>query len=179
MVQHSLALCAYETRRLHVEDWHQATQHDLVKVVAAMLSESVTESLPDEWKGSYSDERAQQWVVERDSEGVVLLAIDRSSDVPVGLLILTDDYSASNVGATAARLGYLIGENYWGKGFASEAVEGFVGWCREQRNIFSISGGVATNNPASARVLEKSGFRSMPNPRIAEDTEPIYQLDLS
>ncbi len=52
------------------------------------------------------------------------------------------------------RLGYLLAERGWGRGMASELVAGFVGWCREN-GVVSISGGVAIDNPASARVLVK------------------------
>jgi RimJ/RimL family protein N-acetyltransferase len=46
-----------------------------------------------------------------------------------------------------------------GKGIASELVNGFVSWCHGQESISPTAGGVAHDNPAATRVLEKNGFQ--------------------
>ncbi|WP_084174550.1 GNAT family N-acetyltransferase [Afifella pfennigii] len=62
------------------------------------------------------------------------------------------------------RLGYWIGRRFWGRGYATEALDaivaaaflepGFAGKDFPER----LGAGVFTDNPASRRVLEKLGF---------------------
>jgi RimJ/RimL family protein N-acetyltransferase len=55
----------------------------------------------------------------------------------------------------AVEIGYWVGRPYWGQGFASEALGGFV---REARKLGPLHAGHFVDNPASGRVLEKAGF---------------------
>lgn len=59
-------------------------------------------------------------------------------------------------------MGYCINIAYWGRGYASEALTGFLKlfWSLEERNdVDSLVGMVDPENGASARVLEKAGAR--------------------
>ena len=175
----AISTCTYETLRLLVEEWHSfAANHSqercLAHVVAAMLTPAVTAWLPSTWQGEYTAARARAWIAERDDEGTTLLVIDKGSQHPVGCVIVAEDESSPDDGCNL-RLGYLLAEGAWGKGMATELVRGFVAWCRAQGSVVSISGGVAMNNPASARVLEKNGF--MPVGAIS-DTEQMYRIEL-
>ncbi len=173
--------CTFETDRLLVQEWrvvssHDWHQQDLAHVVAAMLTEPVTRSLPPSWQGDYSVERAREWVKERDDEGPTLLIIDKSTKHVVGLMILFE--TDAEDGGVEVRLGYLLSEPVWGQGFASELVRGFVGWCRQQASISSIAGGVAQDNPASKRVLEKSGFRLVKSENEPAQDEQLFRLQV-
>ena len=68
--------------------------------------------------------------------------------------MILHDTDTTATGSVEVRLGYLLAENAWGKGFASELIEGFVDWCRGQEAITSLAGGVEADNAASRRVLE-------------------------
>lgn len=52
-------------------------------------------------------------------------------------------------------LGYWFGRPFWGKGFATEALTNFVA---EAHALGALQAGHFVDNPASGRVLEKSGF---------------------
>lgn len=176
-----LRACTFETERLLVKEWHSLLcndwqEGDLGHVIAAMLTEPVTRSLPLSWQGSYSVARARDWIKERDEDGVTLLVIDRSIHQAVGLMILFEMQSEEDGGDTDIRLGYLLSEGTWGKGMASELVNGFVNWCSGQPSISSISGGVAPDNPASKRVLEKNGFYLMPSSDEIAGGELLFRL---
>lgn len=75
------------------------------------------------------------------------------------------------------RLGYLLAESVWGRGLASELVPGLVGWCLGEPDVRWLRAGAALDNPASTRVLEKTGFF------VAEHDggsgEPIYEVDVA
>ena len=141
-----LRTCTFETTRLIVKEWHTLSpsdwhERDLPRVVAAMLTEPVTRSLPSEWQGSYT--------TERDRESTTLLVIYKSTQQAVGLMILSEMQAEVGNDYIDVCLGYFVSEDSWGQGVASELVDGFVTWCRAQTSISSIPGGVALDNPAS------------------------------
>uniref|UniRef100_A0A7S2SE02 N-acetyltransferase domain-containing protein n=1 Tax=Mucochytrium quahogii TaxID=96639 RepID=A0A7S2SE02_9STRA len=145
------------------------------RVLSGMLVENVTKSLPPDWQGDYSEERAMQWMQEREKEGTtVLLCVEKEAKEPIGLMILFEmDYQG---GGKEVRLGYLLREQSWGKGFASELIGAFVPWCRSVPSIRSIAGGVAKDNPASARVLEKNGFHV--SSEESTEHETMFRLEV-
>lgn len=55
-------------------------------------------------------------------------------------------------------VGYWIVPKYWGRGIATEAVNSFVNWLFSEENIRFVTAGYFVDNPASGRVLSKSGF---------------------
>lgn len=55
-------------------------------------------------------------------------------------------------------VGYWLGRPYWGRGLATEALKGALGWaCRDWRKR-CITAGHFEDNPVSATVLIKAGF---------------------
>lgn len=58
----------------------------------------------------------------------------------------------------SARIGYRIAQKEVGKGLASRAVEFLKSVAHAQLHLSKIIGYVSVDNPASARVLERSGF---------------------
>jgi ribosomal-protein-alanine N-acetyltransferase len=153
--------CYFETDRLVVDDWSRLLTVDTAEAlrntfVVSLMSDPVTRDLPPAWQGPYDTDRASSWFVERQSESTVLLIVDRSDGSPVGLLILSE--SGNSDRSLDIRLGYMIDENAWGRGLATEVVAGFAEWCRADGNIRSVIGGVTDDNSASARVLQKNGF---------------------
>ncbi len=170
--------CAFDTERLTVRNWRYDADdnwpsRELSAAVQQTLTPAVTSALPPGWQGPYTLERASSWIEEREAEGTVLRVTERGTGEAVGLLLLGEE--ALDDGSLEARLGYLLAESAWGRGFATELVTGFVEWCRTQSAVRSIAGGVDADNVASRRVLEKCGFA------VAEETgsgEVLYRLGL-
>ncbi len=66
-------------------------------------------------------------------------------------------------------IGYCVGEKYRGKGYASELLEAISGFVFSRFGVRKIYGRVVHGNGASARVLEKSGYRFVKEEFGAED----------
>jgi len=66
-------------------------------------------------------------------------------------LILKDDGSYE--------LGYWLGENFWGNGYATEAAKGLLNDIFENEKNPKITSGYLQGNFASANVLSKLGFK--------------------
>jgi len=56
-------------------------------------------------------------------------------------------------------LGYALGRAYWGQGFAAEALEALLDHAFHVLDINRIEADIDPRNEASARLLEKLGFR--------------------
>ena len=54
--------------------------------------------------------------------------------------------------------GYWIGRPYWGRGFATEALDAADVWASRKWKRRALIAGHFADNPASGRVLEKAGF---------------------
>ena len=167
--------CEFQTRRLRVGPWHVVAEQlavDLAAIVAGILSEATTRELPEMWRGDFTVERARAWIDERDGESPTLLIVDTRSIEPAGVLIL---FEASEGGSRVdLRIGYLFAQSLWGQGLATELVAGLVEWARKHPSIQTLSGGVATDNPASARVLVKNGFTR----NAGAEGQALYQLSI-
>ncbi len=149
---------SFETLRLRVVEWHGVEHTDglsLPRIVQNLLTEVVTAPLPDAWHGPYSESRAQAWIRDRDAEGSTHLVVSQDSE-SVGLLLLYESEKSKSPGHEL-RVGYLIAEPHWGKGYATELLRGLVQWA-ESQSYGSIVAGVAADNAPSQRVLEKTGF---------------------
>ncbi len=66
-------------------------------------------------------------------------------------------------------VGYWVGKAFWGQGIATDAMSQFLRRCRTR----PLHAGVAKQNLASMRVLEKCGFRTIRE----EPEEIVYRLE--
>jgi [ribosomal protein S5]-alanine N-acetyltransferase len=63
-----------------------------------------------------------------------------------------------NIEHEVAEIGHVIGRAHWGKGYVFEAMRPIVAYAFETLNCHRLQAKLATENRASARVLEKLGF---------------------
>ncbi len=56
-------------------------------------------------------------------------------------------------------LGYWLGVDYWGKGYATEAMQAAIDYAFTDLEHKALQAGSRVTNPASRRVLEKCGFQ--------------------
>ncbi|EON74473.1 GNAT family N-acetyltransferase [Lysinibacillus sphaericus] len=68
-------------------------------------------------------------------------------------------YAVKRLPYSSAFVGYAMDEIYIGKGIVTEAVELVVRFAFEQIGLHRVEAYVSTQNNASIRVLEKSGFQ--------------------
>lgn len=61
-------------------------------------------------------------------------------------------------GSHHGEIGYWIGKQYWGNGYASEAVRAVVDYAFNELNLAELEAGAVPVNKASHRVLAKAGF---------------------
>jgi [ribosomal protein S5]-alanine N-acetyltransferase len=168
----------FTTERLVVKEWHsfepaELTQPDLVTIVEKILVPDVTKTFPIMWQGDYDKRRAKAWIQERDSESKTVLAVEKETKKPIGLINFFRVGDRSR--GAYLRLGYMLSKVNWNNGYATEFVEGFIHWCREN-NISSILARVDPDNIASIRVLEKNNFSTDSTDTNGRDLLFEYEL---
>ncbi|ASK32681.1 GNAT family N-acetyltransferase [Chryseobacterium sp. T16E-39] len=70
-------------------------------------------------------------------------------------------------------IGYVLGENYWGKGVATKVCKALVDYCLslpDHRDIVAVTD---LDNVGSQKVLAKNGFNRIEN-LVREDEEVAY-----
>ena len=59
----------------------------------------------------------------------------------------------------APELGYWLGVDHWGQGFATEAARAVIDFTFEEFEIEHLCSGARVTNPSSRNILEKCGFQ--------------------
>ena len=75
-----------------------------------------------------------------------------------------------------AHLGHYIARPYWRRGLATEAGRAFIAWGFGTMGLSRVEAGVAEDNPASIRVVEKLGFTVVRCGRSGEKSWRDYEL---
>ncbi len=60
--------------------------------------------------------------------------------------------------ANEAEIGYWLGESFWGKGYATEALQAMIAYSFEKLRLPRLLAGVYQENIPSQKVLGKCGF---------------------
>lgn len=112
------------------------------------------------WTIPYPIERAETMVASiaamdgpENGEWWMAAVCGRASGAVLGDLAL----HMSEDGRTA-EIGYTFASEHWGHGYASEAVEAFLGYLFDVLDVTRVFGMLHPDNPASAMVLERAGF---------------------
>lgn len=123
----------------------------LLERIPQILTPVVVENLPPYFHGIGSYEQARIWL-ERMLLESRLLQVETEEHELIGFLfayVENDEY---------AHIGYLLGEEYWGRGLASELLQGFIHEVEKSESWLKLIGGVDQSNVASAKLLKKLGF---------------------
>jgi ribosomal-protein-alanine N-acetyltransferase len=143
-----------ETARLRLRPFEPGDAEQLQELAGARSVAEGTLLIPH----PYPLTEAVEWIASRpqalENGNLVYAVTLRASGALIGAmgLVLRPQHDKGE-------LGYWIGEPYWGQGFATEAARAVVDYGFDTfalNRVFAIH---FTRNPASGRVLEKSGMR--------------------
>lgn len=83
------------------------------------------------------------------------LVVEKACGVPIGYVTVDIPYAQLGIG----EIGYVIGERFQHKGYASEAVRCVAQEYLAQRGLFLLEAKVNAQNAPSVRLLERPGFQ--------------------
>ena len=91
-------------------------------------------------RGIAQDERETVFLIENNHTPIGMVGVDwREPETP--------------------ELGYWLGVEYWGQGFATEAARAVIDFTFEEFDVEQLISGARVANPASRNILEKCGFQ--------------------
>ena len=151
----SFADLSLQTPRLLLRPFRHADAADLFAVYS---DPQVFRHVPiGDWK--HIDEAHQR--IARDittmaAGDYVRLAVERREDARVVGEVLLFNFARES---RRAELGYALAHNAWGFGYAAEALPPLVDFAFGQLDLNRLDAVIDPRNAASARVLERLGFR--------------------
>lgn len=130
-------------------------EQDVAAVVKYGNNYKIWINLTNIFPHPYTEADAQSWIQQvKSQEPECNFAIASAEELigGIGFGIKGDIHCKS------AMFGYWLGEPFWGKGIATQAVKTLVNYLFTHHDLLRVYAGVFAWNPASGRVLEKAGF---------------------
>ena len=134
------------------------TLEDAPALAKLINNKKVQDNLRDGLPFPYGEEDAKAFlsaVLASDPDQNLAFAIEADGEL-IGSISAN---RCANIHFRTAELGYYLGEPYWGRGFATEAVRQICDYIYRNTDIIRIFAEPFAYNTASCRVLEKAGFQ--------------------
>jgi RimJ/RimL family protein N-acetyltransferase len=112
-------------------------------------------NLRDRFPHPYTERDARTFlrrVQQSAGEAFFAIAVNGEAVGGIGFMLQTD------VERVSAEIGYWLGEAYWGRGIATEALIAVTGYAIEHHQLTRLFALPFATNAASCRVLEKAGY---------------------
>ena len=147
-ILHETRRCVLETERLLLRRPTLADVKAIVRLANDRRIAENTRRLPH----PYSQDHAVEFVraIAQTREMAFLI---EQNHTPIGMVGV--DWREPD----APELGYWLGVDYWGQGFATEAARAAIDFAFEEFDIEHLRSGARVANPASRNILEKCGFQ--------------------
>lgn len=169
-----------KTERLEIQslELSDSQSKPLQLELLSVLTPRVLETLPPHWQAVDTMNHVKKWLEARMDEGGCLIVRNRlvqqsKKGELLGMVLLSNPIRLDDV--DEVRIGYLLSEASWGKGYGSEVVAGMVEYYSKQSRPRSVKlvGGVDNDNIGSIKVLTNNGFRL--NTDESNDRVSFYQ----
>lgn len=132
--------------------WHLKDANDLV---ALANNKNIAQFMADVFPHPYTIENGKTFIAFANSNPnskIFAIILDEKPIGSIGLHLQTDILRKN------AEIGYWIGEPYWGKGIASNAIKQIIEYGFQNMDIVRIFARIFGTNIASQKVVEKCGF---------------------
>ena len=142
----------FQLPRCTLRPWRVGDEASLVRHAN---NRNVSRNLKDRFPFPYTAADADAWIRHAGAHSPVTafaIEVDGAAVGGVGIELGTDVHRRS------AEIGYWLGEPFWGRGIATEALRAVTEYAFATFDICRLEAGVFDWNPASARVLEKAGY---------------------
>jgi len=142
-----------ETERLVLRPWREGDEPSLVRHAN---NRKVSINLRDHFPYPYTMEDARAWIARcrTATPPHQTFAIEHAGEAIGG----TGLQPMLDVARFTAEVGYWLGEEHWGRGFATEALRRLTDYAFESLQYERLEALVFATNPVSCKVLEKSGY---------------------
>ena len=128
---------------------------DEASLVQHANNRKIWQNVRDRFPHPYTENDAKLWIkiANRDTTMLNLaMEVDGQAVGDVGVMFKDDVYRRT------AEIGYWLGEAYWNRGLASQAVAAVSDYVFAHFDIVRLYANLFAHNAVSARVLEKAGY---------------------
>ena len=135
-----------------LREWKKSDSTALAKIAN---NKKIWDNVRDRLPYPYTEQDAKEWLaLVKKQKIVTTFCIEADGELAgsIGFTLKEDVYRKS------AEIGYFIGENFWGRGIATEAIRQLVDYIEKKFDLVRIYAEVFEYNKASMKVLEKNGF---------------------
>ena len=137
---------------------------DQASLVRHANNRNISRNLRDRFPYPYTAGDADAWIARATAETPpcnFAIVVDGAAVGGIGLELGEDVFRRS------AEVGYWLGEPFWGRGIATEALRATTEYAFATFDVCRLTAGVFEWNSASARVLEKAGYTLESRGRLA------------
>jgi RimJ/RimL family protein N-acetyltransferase len=158
-----------ETERLIIREWEP---HDRDAYAAIVMDPEVRRFYFDVPTRDEVEAMIDRFIEFGRRDGFGLLAVERKSDgamlgdvglVPVGMEIR---------GKPPVEIGWLLGKQYWGNGYAPEAAQAWIDHAFNVLGFNEVVAWTTVTNLPSQRVMQKLGMRTSPEDNFVHPKSP-------
>ena len=143
-----------ETERLVLKKLVDADKERLVSLIGDFRVSKTLSKVPY----PYTLDDADEWLKIVDNEEFNLnIFLNDDLIGGIGLTPTEDDFY---------ELGYWLGVEYWGQGYATESVIELLNYAKSNIPCEKFKANVFKENAASAKVLEKNGFKRVEDKEV-------------
>lgn len=138
---------------INIRQWKLSDKNALILLAN---NKRIWDDLRDAFPNPFTSKDALDWLrLRAHVDPFKHFAIDLDGLLVGGISII----KKTDISRCTAELGYWIGEPFWGRGLASEAVRILIPLAFEKEpGLHRVFAEVFSDNKASQRVLEKNGF---------------------
>jgi len=127
---------------------------DLESLVASANDESVSRGLRDRFPYPYTGDDGRAWLARAVDESDRAWAIEIDGSAVGGVSL----HPGTDVHRLSAELGYWLAQRHWNRGVMTAVLAAFVPAAMQAFDLVRVHASVYEGNPASMRVLERTGF---------------------
>src|ERR1700741_3238896 len=130
-------------------------KQDAQELAAIANNRNIWNNVRDALPHPYTVMDALQWISHVNGENPVMnFAIAYQGKVAGSIGCIPKE----DISRKTTEIGYFVGEPYWGKGIATEAVKLLLGFIDTRLDVVRVEAHVFASNSASMKVLRKNGF---------------------
>ena len=130
-------------------------KQDAQELAAVANNRNIWNNVRDALPNPYTVMDALQWISHVNNQNPVVNFGIVCNGIVTGSIGCT---MRNDIARKSIEIGYFVGEPYWGKGIASEAVKQLIDFIETRLDIVRIEAHVFALNKASMKVLQKNGF---------------------
>ncbi|PID26839.1 MAG: GNAT family N-acetyltransferase [Candidatus Cloacimonadota bacterium] len=143
-----------ETERLILRNWNLSDSKDLFEYAKSDLVGPNAGWLPH--KNEEESKKIINMFIKNDDVFAIELKSEKKVIGSIGIHRSKSD--EKDRGLNHRIIGYVLNPNYWGRGFATEAVERVLDFCFNDMNLDLVCCGHFEDNLKSKKIIEKFGF---------------------